>query len=584
MPVDSEVYAQNPSVVLSTEHITIPTIIGDVPGSPESTDPDEMFGGGMLEPPVSSRRVLQAAMRSGSVMAVSHAVAQGTTGMGFDIVPRNGEIDLKDRKAWPEGAQEQRDRMEVFSQTGYRGDGHYSIRGAFYGMEHDRLLLGWGGINVIRSSVSSSPGLPPPPIAFSRFEACGAKFSRTDRYPTVVPVPVSLSDGRVLWTEVPRYFRRIQFRSSTGRCMWFKEYGDWRNMDARTGKYTAGGKATPPVKWGQPGRYTPGKFTDPKAVPATEVAHFATSFPGIAPYGFSGWHAELDGVDSAAEHIRLLVTYLKSGLHSVILAAANRPFEEASLQAAVQRIDELGRGRTGLGSIITLSLIPQDSATGNPMMPNDQGADRGRLILHELNTKLPESLLNETLADALAMRIAHSERMPGLLLGRSDNYNFATAAAAWTTANRLRFLPHHREHEGLLDSITAEQGITHWRYSTISPEWEEKESLMGVTSAAGQLGGVSVNRAMDLMSHITGSESKRIEEWWGDIPLPLVTLVLNAPDPQGTIDALKLPGAPKIPMDKASVAAPIAEAMKALEERVATKLNTLAAMLRLPPE
>jgi capsid portal protein len=558
---------QNPSVILSLQQVDIPAMVGEIPGSPD-TAPTDIFAGGMLTPPVNPQRAMNAARSSGGVMAVSHAVAQGTTGIGFKIVPRRGDIDVKDKDKWPTGAAEQHDRMEMFLQTGYRGSGQYSIRGAFHHMEHDRFILGWAGIVVVRSAIPTTPGLPPQPIALARLEACNSKFTRADREPTIIPVPVSLSDGRTLWAEIPRHFRRIGFRSSNGRHTWFKEYGDWRSMDSRTGRYSTGNRATPSTKAGEPGKYVPGKLP-PNAAPAVEVAHFATSFPGAAPYGISGWHAELDAVDSAAEHVRLLVSYLKSGLHSVILAAANRTFDAGAADAAIQKIDELGRGRNGLGALITLSLMPQDSAGGNPMLSKDGPDDRGRIVLHELNTKLPDALLDDTLSDALAGRIAHSERIPGLLIGRSDNYNFATAAAAWATANRLRFMPHHQEHEAFLDALTAEMGITHWKFDTIAPEWEEKEPLAGTASVTGQLGGVSVNRAMGLLADVTGTEPERIKEWWGDIPMALVTLVLGADDPQGTLDALMLPGKPKIPLKKVeqTVAQPVVEALKSLEQK-----------------
>lgn len=575
----SDVVTQNPSVILSRQQVDIPAIVGEVPGSPDAS-PDDMFAGGTITPPVDPRRAMSATLSSGGVMAVGHAVAQGTTGVGFEIIPRAGKIDVADRDKWPDGAAEQHDRVEVFLQAGYRGAGQYSIRSAFHSMEHDRFVLGWAGIGVVRSSMPEMDGLPPSPIALTRFEACAAFFTKADREPTVVPVPVSLSDGRVVWTEVPRYFRRLMFRASNNRQVWFKEYGDWRSMDARTGRYSTGNRATAPTKAGAPGRYMPGKLSQ-GARPAIEVAHFATSFPGTAPYGISGWHAELDAVDSAAEHVRLLVSYLKSGLHSVILAAANRAFDGPAAQSAIDKIDELGRGRQGLGALITLSLVPQDSAGGNPMLGKDGPDDRGRIVLHELNTKLPDALLDDTLSDALSGRIAHAERIPGLLIGRSENYNFATAAAAWATANRLRFMPHHMEHEAFLDSLLAEMGITHWRLKTVSPEWEEKEPLTGLASVTGQLGGVSVNRAMDLLAGVTGTEPERIKEWWGDIPMPLVTMVLSADDPQGTLDSLNLAGNPKIPLKTRSsgtaasdaatindtVAQPIMKALSNLNEK-----------------
>lgn len=568
---DTEFYAQNPSVVLDKQYVDIPAIMGEIPGSPET--PDDIFGGMLLAPPVPAKRVMDAALSSGGVMSVAHAVAQGTTGVGFEITAR-GKANVKEPASWTPAQAQQHDALECFQQAGYRGESQHSLRAAFHAMEMDRIILGWGGIGVVRSKVDDGKGLPPPPIALSRFQACFARFTRVDRTEVITPVPVNLADGRTLWVEVPRFFRRLAVRATNNRLTWYKEFGDWRSMDAKTGRYSTGNRAVPSPKAGQPGKYMPGKLPA-GAVPAMEVMHFSTAFPGMYPYGISGWHAELNAVDSAAEHVSLLLAYLKSGLHSVIIAAANRKFDDNVAQAAIQKIDDLGRGRTGMGSLVTISLVPQDSAGGNPLLGMNHEDDRGRLILHELSTKLPEALLDDTLSDALEGKISHAERIPGLLVGRSDNYNFATAAAAWATANRLRFMPHHMEHETFLDALLVQMGITEWRLKTISPEWEESEPLAGIASVAGQLGGVSVNRAMALLAKATGVDVEKIDTWWGDIPMPIVVKILEAPDPQAMLDALEIEGAPKIP-PKESVAQPVVDALKSFETKLEARFATLS--------
>ncbi len=586
MSDDNPVVTQNPSIILDKEVIDVPLMIGELPGTPaQDTDPDEMFGGGMAKQPVPPKEALRLMLRCGALMAVSHAVAEGTAGSGYDIIPRTRGIDVDHPDRWPADVNDQFQRIQAFIQTAFHGEQDMSLRTGFYREEHDRFSIGWGGVIVHRGIKDANSDLPPPPKGLGRFEACGGKFTKPDRKPTMVPVPVGLDDGSIVWVEVPRFFRRIRYQSSGGAIMWFKEYGDWRSMDAKTGKFSSGVTHTPPTKEWAHGRYTGGAL--PKtAVPAVEVAHWETPFPGVYPYGVSAWHAEMTAIRSSHEHASLMLDYLKSGLHSVIVAAANRSFESGTADAAVKKIDELGRGREGLGALVLIELQPIDSKqTGyNSMFDQDRTGDRGRLVLHELHTKLPSELMNNTFSEALSTRISNAERIPGLLLGRSESYNFATAAAAWMTANRLRFRPHHMTRESFLDALLIEMGITHWRLAVRSPEWDEQEKISSVVQSIGQMGGISVNRALQLLGRAVGIETTPITEWWGDIPLVLVTKILEAEDPQAMLDALKLPGEPQIPMDRSSVSDPVSKAIDTLNAAAEEAAGSRSGDGARPPE
>lgn len=530
---------QNPTHIVGMTRHDVPMIIGDLPGTPAPAEDEDMFGGAFESKPVDPKQALSAMASSGAVISTGHAVAHGCTGDGFMIVPTFESRSMK-RSEWPSGATEERDRVEIFLKTGFRGNRVGSIKDGVFRAELDRYAMGWGGVTVMREPIIRPGQVVARPTSVGLFSSAAAWYTKPDRTPTMVPVPVPMDDGRLLWTSVPVYFRRLMVQNNRGKKSWFKMYRDWRSMDSRTGRFSTGArfKQSKGVISVTPGRLPSG------AVPAPEVMTWETPFPGGGPYGFSGWHSEMRTVASAVEHIGLLLKYLKSGLHAVTIAAANRPFEDASAEAAVNKLDELGRGEQGLGSLVLINLMPAESGGGNAMLGADNSADRGHLVLHQLQSKLPDHLTDSTLSDALAMRIAAAERIPALLMGRSDGYNFATAAAAWVTTTRLRFRPHHIEHDEFLNSILAEMGVVHWRVMTKAPEWDEGEPLSGVASVAGQLGGVTVNRAVQLLSTVLDIDVDPVEEWWGDLPMPLVTSILESQSPRATAEALgiKLPG------------------------------------------
>lgn len=532
------------ALLLTEQFIQVPFLPGQLPGS----DPDDneegipQFTGGIVEPPVKPKRVMKAVATNGALAAVCAAVADGTAGVRYDIVPRFKkrfagdkfkEFDVNDPSTWPPEAKEQRRMIQVMIQAGFLGQGAKSLRSGFKQQEHDRVILGWGGVGVLRTEFSDNEDMPPTPKGFTRFQACLARFTRPDRTPTMVPVPIALEDGTVWWIEEPRFFRRIRVTTRNGRTIWFKQYGDWRSMSSKTGKYSTGNRHEPSDTPGKPGKYKPGRLPEGHS-PAMEVMHWATSFPGADPYGLSQWHSEIKSADAATQQTDLVLEYLKSGLHSIILAAANRPFDDATVEAAVDKIDELGRGRKGLGALITLALVPTESDSVASTMPfqDETTTDKGRLILHQLTTRLPAEILRkEGLQESLGSRFSNAERIPALLLGKSDSYNFATASAAWAVVNRLRFGPHFEEREQFLDRILVEMGITFWRIKVVSPEWDEKEPLSGVMSVAGQLGGVSVNRALELVGDVMDVEFKPISSWWGNHSMSIVNSVLTSKEP-----------------------------------------------------
>jgi hypothetical protein len=541
----------NVAVVLERENLTMSHMPADMPGSPKGDDLgaiDAMVDGIFVKVPVDPKRAMDAVASSGELAAVVAAVADGCAGATYLIRPRSSmavkRMDLDDPSTWSPDVVEQHRRLQVFVQVGFQGKGAQSLRQGFQEQEHDRAVLGWGGVTVTREVGETEDGLPMRPRALGRFYAAKARFTKPQAKATLVPIPVSLMDGSCIWVEEPRHFRRIGVDVGNGRIVWYKQYGDWRAMDANTGKYSKSSRRLAPLKkGGAPAFYRIGALP-PGSTPAVEVMHWSTTFPNTDPYGRSAWHSEMRSVDVSRESLCLLLEHLKSGLHGVILAAANRPFDDASAGAAINKIDELGRGRKGMGSLITIGLSPVSSGSqgvsASTMFDRNSTADRGRLVLHELNTKLPKEVMDGSLRSSAGTVFAHSERVPAILLGKSDSYNFATASAAWEVANRLRFGPHHEDRTAFLSRLLIEMGITFWTVEVRPSDWSEDVPVAGISSVVGQNAGMTPNEAVRLMSKASGLQFKPFEEWWGEVPMPLLTVILNNPDPAAILRLIGL--------------------------------------------
>lgn len=555
MPGD--VTETNVGIVLSRESLQMPHFEAETPGTPrrqrqEDEDEGLVFGSALVQPPVDPKAATDAVKKSGELAAVVAGVAEGTAGAVYAIVPRAQAVlasgfKLDDPRTWPEEAQREHARLQVLVQTGFRGEGAQSLRQGFYAQCHDRAILGWGGVVVFRSAKEKGEdGLPPPPTSLGRFEAVGARFTRAAREPTMVPIPVTLIDGSTLWVEEPRHFRRICFESR-GRRTWYKQYGDWRAMDSRTGHYSTSARRLPPVRADLPASYRPGVLPS-GARPALEVMHWSTSFPGAAPYGMSAWHSEMANVEISAEAAALLYSHLKSGLHGVILAAATRPFDDITMKHAIKTIDELGRGRRGMGALIEIALVPQDSGSQNlsiHSMMNGAAAtaERGQVVFHQLDTKLPQEVMDGSIRESSGTAFAHAERMPAIVLGKSDSYNFSTANAAWEVTNRLRFMPDIEARNMFLSRFTVEMGARFWTIECQAAKWSEDVPLAGIASVIGQNGGIKLNDAMKVLADSAGVQFRPFEQWWGEVPMPILQAVFRHTDPPAMLKLLGMPEA-----------------------------------------
>lgn len=576
-----------PAVILSDEMVDLSFVQAAIPGYEDSQELggiDPMTGfPGVIKPPVDPLMATKAVKENGELAAVLHAVANGCAGVTYKIVPRKkaaqGGPNLDDPSSWDDEIRAEHYRLQAFTQAGFHGSGVKSLRAGFYEQEHDRAVLGWGGVTVFRDEMDQSDTKIPKPRALGRFQAVMARFTKPGREATATPVPIVAEDGTVLWIEEMRHFRKIFLQARNSRGQWYKEYGDWRFMDRESGVFARNNRRRVSKNLLEPGMYFPGTISGKD--PAVEVMHWATSFPGAAPYGISGWHSEMSTVETSAEAASLLLSHLKSGLHGVILAAGNRQFDNNSVDAATAKINELGRGRKGLGALITLALIPTGSDgtnnSVNRMLGDDMGADRGRLILHELNTKIAPQIIDGTLKKAGGDSFARSERVPGLLIGKSEAYNFATAGAAWRVVNRLRFAPHHEERGAFLSRLCVEMGIRHWTLELVTPEWEEAPSTTGIATVAGQNGGLTPNIAFRMISDLVGVQFKQFDGWWGDIPMPILTAVLSSPDP---VMALRLFGLDaqadlyaKMPKPEKAVVDDITATLQSAENALAAKLR-----------
>ena len=226
-----------------------------------------------------------------------------------------------------------------------------------------------------------------------------------------------------------------------------------------------------------------------------------------------------------------------------------------------------------MAALVSINLMPTTSGQAAMAGFSDASgaSDQGRVIFHELSTKLQPQILDGSMSGALADKLAIAERVPTLLIGKAAMYSSATAAAAWMVANRLRFQPAHREHDAFMNICAATRGISAFGVETESPEWKDSPSVTAVAQTAGQHGGLTVNTAMAMMTESANVDFKPIEHWWGNLPMPMVTTVLKDKDPYGTlVRILGQAGAPTREQFDAGVSQVIPEITAAIAKTTKT--------------
>lgn len=272
-----------------------------------------------------------------------------------------------------------------------------------------------------------------------------------------------------------------------GSFQFFKQWGDTRVIHAGTG------------------------LEDPSAPAdkrASEILNFCHYAPDT-PYGKPRWRgtaADIAGRTAAAE-----VNYgLFDGkaIPPTLITVAGATVTPEVLDRIKKHFASL-RGRERYHDPLILEAVPMsENLTGEGPTP------QVKIDVKDLTGGIAaDGQFSRYRAEA-AENVAAVFRLPPIFLGRSKDYNRATAEAARLVAEEQVFAPERREEEEVLNrEVLPELGATWWQAKVAGPPLLSEEVLMRLVEVGIKAGVVTPAQVAEILEPLLGHDLTRPEAW-----------------------------------------------------------------------
>jgi len=327
------------------------------------------------------------------------------------------------------------------------------------------------------------------------------------------------------------------------KLQWFKEWGDPRVYDVKTGKEIKGEQLTTNFE------------NSGKPMPVSRRANavlYHRRYVSYTPYGmprYIGVFIKLLG-NRRADEVNF-TTLNNNNIPSSFILVENATLTQGSINR-IEKFTEKELGRTGNRSkFLLIEAEPIDEES-----PLPSSSSIGLKVVPMVNTMIKDELYGEYIKNN-ADAIRRAWRMPPIFIGMSSAYNKATAEVSRVLGDEQVFDPERRIFDDLINfSIMPSLDVIYHDFKSNTPNVTNNEELIKLLAIAERTGGMSPRIArtaiQDVLSDLELGPTLGIEP---DLPysLQLALAIGN----QGPVDSgIKVPDSEGPPENQADAIDP----------------------------
>lgn len=302
--------------------------------------------------------------------------------------------------------------------------------------------------------------------------------------------------------------RRRQFRKFrqevSGKTVYFKEFGDPRVMDLRTGKYG-----------------------DAEDIELRYRANEILALPiGDKPYGEIRWIGQVTGMDGAHRAEALNANYFENGRHTpMLIMIEGGTLSDESFAKMQQYMEEI-KGESGQHAFMVL-----ETETRNTLQPGFEPENAPKITVKDLSPMLQRDELFQGYIDNARKKVQSSFLLPDLYVGYTTDFNRATAQTAMEVTEKQVFIPYRQELAWIINrKLLAEYQFKYCEVTFRSPNITNPDDQATILNIVERAGGLTPNEAHRLAAAMTGNTAEDFTDDWGGIPLTVYkTLQDNTP-------------------------------------------------------
>lgn len=360
----------------------------------------------------------------------------------------------------------------------------------------DRESVGFGFLEVVRDLL----GRP------SLIRHASAKHTRIcTKHKDEVFVRYEIMRGRRVTAvqEFKKFRKYVQIIN--GQTRWFKEFGDPRPMNAETGYYA-----------NEEG-YRAG-------FDATEIIHLR--LPSSEPYGVPRWINQLPSIIGSREAEEVNMRYFQDNtVPPMMLLVGNGRLTQASYQELTRVLNSDGIGQQRQHKVLLLEAIGEtDSLDGK--------TNNIDLKVEKLTDARQSDGLFKDYDSANMAKVRSSFRLPPVLVGMSQDVNFATATTSVFVAESQVFAPERSRLDEILNRTLINGvyglGLKTAKLTSRTPSITAPELVIKTLTALNVMGAVTprsaqsvANKMLQLEIGAYPEDGQEGYEEWMDQPMPL---------------------------------------------------------------
>ena len=278
-----------------------------------------------------------------------------------------------------------------------------------------------------------------------------------------------------------------------GKTVYFREFGDPRIMDSRDGKYLEEGE------------------TLELEYQANEIMEFAI---GTEPYGEVRWIGQVLGVDGSRKAESLNNNYFENGRHTpLMIMIKGGTLTDDSFEKLQNYMNEI-KGAAGQHAFIILETESTDGRA------DFEQQDKPEIEVKDLANILQKDELFQDYLDNNRRKVQSSFQLPDLYVGYTTDFNRATAQTAQEVTEKQVFQPERKSLAWAINNrLLNDYQFKYVEAYFLEPDISNPDDLYKLLTVCNNAGGLSPNKAKQIIYEAYGEVAEDYPEEWGDLPL-----------------------------------------------------------------
>ena len=283
----------------------------------------------------------------------------------------------------------------------------------------------------------------------------------------------------------------MKYRQQIGsKTVYFKEFGDKRIMDKRTGAYVDELE---------------------EEYRANEILEFAI---GTEPYGEVRWLGQILSVDGMRKAEFLNNNYFRNGRHTpLMIMIKGGTLSDDSYEKLQAYIDGI-KGEDGQHAFLLLEVENSDNS-----LEFEEKAQPS-IEVKELAGILQQDELFQAYMDNGRKKVQSAFLLPDLYVGYTTDFNRATSQTAMEVTEKQVFQPERKSLAWVINNkLLSEFGFQYVEAYFLEPDISNPDDLVKILQVCSAAGGLTPNKAKQVALEAIGEVSENYDGEWGEIPL-----------------------------------------------------------------